>query len=252
MSINFDFRNKVIAVTGGASGIGRATVQLLAAAGARLSIADVQNPQLDCIISEIRASGGDATGYCVDVANPAQVNLWITETRQHFGQLDGAANIAAIIGTGINKNRVEEIEDNDWAHVLTVNLTGVMHCMRAQIQNLRDGGSIVNVTSVAGSMGIAKNAAYSAAKHGVVGLSRSAAKEVGDRGIRVNCVAPGRIETPLQLQAVSSLGENDTAPYSIKRKGEAKEVAELIAWLLSDSTKYISGTVELIDGCWVC
>lgn len=190
MSLKFDFRDKVIAVTGGASGIGLATVKLLAGAGARLSVADIQKTLLENIIYEIQASGGEAVGYCVDVADPVQVNSWIEQTRQRFGQLDGAANIAAIIGTGINKNRVEEIEDDDWVRVLGVNLTGVMHCMRAEIQNVRHGGSIVNVTSVAGSMGIAKNAAYCAAKHGVVGLSRSAAKEVGDRGIRVNCVAP--------------------------------------------------------------
>lgn len=190
MTLNFDFRAKVIAVTGGASGIGLETVKLLARAGARVSIADVQQQALDDVVKEITVTGGEALGFVVDVAKPNQVKSWIDQTVQQLGPIDGAANIAAVIGTGINKNRVEEIEDDDWAFVLAVNLTGVMHCMRSQIQNARHGASIVNVTSVAGSMGIAKNAAYSAAKHGVVGLSRSAAKEVGDRGIRVNCVAP--------------------------------------------------------------
>ncbi|CAK7221539.1 hypothetical protein SBRCBS47491_004559 [Sporothrix bragantina] len=190
MALKFDFTGKVIAVTGGASGIGLATVKLLASAGARLSIADVQQTLLDNVVAEIKVQGGEALGFNVDVSDAGQVNSWIAQTKQQLGPLDGAANIAAIIGTGINKTRVEDLEDGDWARVLAVNLTGVMHCMRAELQNVRHGGSIVNVTSVAGSMGIAKNSAYSAAKHGVVGLSRSAAKEVGDRGIRVNCVAP--------------------------------------------------------------
>ncbi|CAK7238487.1 hypothetical protein SEUCBS140593_010738 [Sporothrix eucalyptigena] len=181
MSLKFDFRGKVIAITGGASGIGLATVKLLANAGARLSIADLQQQLLDNVIAEIKDAGGDAVGFNVDVSDAKQVNFWIAETARQLGPLHGAANIAAIIGTGINKTRVEELEDDDWSRVLAVNLTGVMHCMRAEIQNIRHGGSIVNVTSVAGSMGIAKNAAYSAAKHGVVGLSRSTAKEVGDR-----------------------------------------------------------------------
>lgn len=141
-------------------------------------------------MSEITAAGGEAIGFKVNVADASQVNAWIKQTVQRFGQLDGAANVAGTIGTGINRNRVEEVEDDDWALVIGVNLTGVMHCMRAQIRNLRHEGSTVNVTSVAGSMGVVKNLAYSAAKHGVVGLSRSAAKEVGDRHIRVNCVAP--------------------------------------------------------------
>lgn len=190
MSLDYNFKGKVIAVTGGASGIGLATVKLLAQAGARLSIADVQQNALYDVVAEIRAAGGQALGCVVNVADAEQVDAWIDQTVEHFGPLDGAANIAGIIGTGINKNRVEEIEDSDWGLIMGVNLTGVMHCMRAEIRNVRHGGSIVNVTSVAGSMGIAKNAAYSAAKHGVVGLSRSAAKEVGDRQIRVNCVAP--------------------------------------------------------------
>lgn len=190
MSVNYNFEGKVIAVTGGASGIGLATVKLLAQAGARVSIADVQQKALDDVVADIESAGGEALGCIVNVADAGQVDEWVGRTLQRFGRLDGAANVAGVIGTGINKNRVEEIEDSDWAFVLGVNLTGVMHCMRAEIRNIQHGGSIVNVTSVAGSMGIAKNAAYSAAKHGVVGLSRSAAKEVGDRNIRVNCVAP--------------------------------------------------------------
>jgi NAD(P)-dependent dehydrogenase (short-subunit alcohol dehydrogenase family) len=190
MSLEYNFRGKVIAITGGASGIGLATVKLLIQVGARVSIADLHRQHLDELVAEIKSSGGEALGFVVNVADASEVNRWIDQTVQQFGQLDGAANVAGTIGTGINKNRVEEIEDEDWALVLGVNLTGVMNCLRAEIQNIRHGGSIVNVTSIAGSIGIAKNAAYSAAKHGVVGLSRSAAKEVGDRHIRVNCVAP--------------------------------------------------------------
>ena len=187
MSLKYDFHGKVIAVTGGASGIGLALVKLLAGAGARVSIADINEKALNDVVADIEAEGGDALGFTVNVADVCQVNAWIDQTLQRYGHLDGAANVAAVIGTGINKNCVEELEDDDWALVISVNLTGVMHCMRAELRQLPHGGSIVNVTSVAGSMGIAKNSAYSAAKHGVVGLSS------------VGCKGSGRSEHLSQL-----------------------------------------------------
>jgi NAD(P)-dependent dehydrogenase (short-subunit alcohol dehydrogenase family) len=190
MSIQYDFRGRVIAVTGGGSGIGRATVLLLARSGARVSICDLHQEVLNDLVSEISQAGGEAMAMVVDVSNAAQVQCWIAETVKQWGKIDGAANAAGVIGRGINKDGVGDLQEEDWEFVLRVNLTGVMYCMREQLNEIKDEGSIVNVASIAATMGFAKNAPYSAAKHGTVGLSRSAAKEVGGRRIRVNCIAP--------------------------------------------------------------
>jgi NAD(P)-dependent dehydrogenase (short-subunit alcohol dehydrogenase family) len=126
----------------------------------------------------------------VDVRKPESVDSWIAATVERFGKLDGGVNMAGVIPKSINVERVEDLNDADWHFVMDVNLHGVMHCMRAQLKNMNNGGSIVNASSICGIMGFPKNAAYTASKHAVIGLSRSAAKEVGDREIRVNCIAP--------------------------------------------------------------
>lgn len=191
MSVTFDFSQKTIAVTGAASGIGRATAQLLASSGARLSLADVQKEALEELVAELDKTGeGRVTSHIVDVSKAEQVNSWIRETVEKHGKLDGAANLAGVIGKDISINGIEAIGDDDWAFIIGINLQGVMHCIRAEIQSMNPNGSIVNASSIAGVTGMAKNGSYVAAKHGVVGLTRTAAKEVGDRGIRVNCVAP--------------------------------------------------------------
>ena len=190
MTANFDFHGKVIAITGGASGIGLATSELLASRGATVSIADVQETLLQEVAARLEKGGGQVLATVVDVADSKQVNAWVQKTIDTFGKLDGAANLAGVIPKTINILRVEELQDEDWVFVMNVNLTGIMYCMRAQIPNMNVRGSIVNAASVAGLVGFPKNAAYTASKHGVIGLSRSTAKEVGDRGIRVNCIAP--------------------------------------------------------------
>jgi len=149
-------------------------------------------------------------------------------------------------------DRVEEMKDEEWQFTIDVNLNGVMHCMRSELQNMNNKGSIINASSIAGVAGFPKNAAYTAAKHGVIGLSRSAAKEVGDREIRVNCISPGIIDTPMHRASNVKRGGEIDFKMQIKRKGEAEEVAALVAWLLCDSSSYITGTVQLIDGGWMC
>ncbi|KAF9886835.1 hypothetical protein FE257_011082 [Aspergillus nanangensis] len=252
MSVQFNFQNRVIAVTGAASGIGLETARLLASSGATLSLADVQKEALDSVVAELTGLGAQVVGHIVDVSQAQQVDEWISQTVATFGKLDGAANLAGVIGKDINKHTTAELSEDDWAFVTGVNLTGVMHCMRAQINAMKDDGSIVNTSSVAGSMGFPKNASYTAAKHGVIGLTRTAAKEVGIRGIRVNAVSPGLIDTPMQAKSVAMRGADRDWTFAIKRMGKPAEVAQLVAWLLSDSTGYISGTVQSIDGGWAC
>lgn len=184
-------QGKVIVITGGASGIGLATAKLCAARGAKVSIADVHETQLASAKTDIESVGGTVLTSVVDVRNRAHVEAWIACTVDIWGKIHGAANIAGVTGKGIGVNDVKDVDDEDWDFVIDVNLKGVLNCMRPQIKNMVDkGGSIVNCASVAGEVGFPKNSAYTASKHAVIGLSRSAAAELGHRGLRVNVVAP--------------------------------------------------------------
>jgi len=244
----FAVKDKVIAITGGASGIGYATAMLLAAQGAKVAIMDVNKAQLDSSAAKLKEAGGSVMATVVDVRDGKQVEAWIEEIVKSFGKLDGAANLAGVIPKGHNLDLVEEMKDDDWNFVMDVNLTGVMYCMRAQIRNMNAKGSIVNAASVAGLGGFPKNAAYNVSKHGVIGLTKTAAKEVADRLIRVNAIAPGIIDTEMHRESERLRGRPVDYNVPIKRKGHPEEVASLIAWLLCDGSPYITGTVQIIDG----
>jgi NAD(P)-dependent dehydrogenase (short-subunit alcohol dehydrogenase family) len=185
-----DFKGKVIAITGGASGVGLATAKLLASRGAKVSIADL-HPNLEEAAEGIRTSTGNphVLAFKVDVRNRESVSQWIQETVTSLGELDGAANVAGVFKSFSDRTVATEDEEN-WQFMIDVNLTGTMHCMRAEIPHMKSSGGIVNTASVLATRGWAGAAAYSSSKHGVVGLTKSAAKEVGQHGIRVNCIAP--------------------------------------------------------------
>ncbi|KAL4738824.1 hypothetical protein BDV11DRAFT_205670 [Aspergillus similis] len=239
-----NFSGKVIAVTGGASGIGRSTVKLLASLGARVSIGDLQQEALQGVAKDIKDAGhGDVLIQTVDVRQASSVDSWIQETIRWAGRLDGAANLAG----------VKDFDSDEWDFVMDINLKGVMHCMRAEIRAMADNGSIVNAASIAGVMGFQNNAAYCASKHGVVGLTRAAAKEVGQQNIRVNCIAPGAIQTPMLAKSHDINGnaslKKDTA---LVRAGDPEEVANLVVFLLSDASSFITGATYSIDGGWAC
>ncbi|OAX85479.1 hypothetical protein ACJ72_00158 [Emergomyces africanus] len=229
--------SKVYAITG-VSGIGLAVAKQLRKHGALVSLADISQSALDNAFTALGSSSDQVLITKVDVTSSAQVNAWISATVEKFGRLDGAANMAGVIGKHHGIRDLVNQDDEEWDMILRVNLTGMMYCVRAQLRAMmaahrEDGsaggeeegiGSIVNAASIQGIMGFGKHAAYSTSKHGIVGLTKSVAKEVAP-GIRVNCIAPGSIQTPLLDQGSAIQGGLNKIPGAISRTGTADEVA---------------------------
>lgn len=184
------FGGKTICITGAASGIGFATAKLAGQRGARLAICDINKEHLDQAVAELRAVCIEIVGTVVNVASDEQVNSWIDSTVSHFGSLDGAANFAGVERKYGTFSTISNLDNDEWEMVLSVNLTGLMYCMRAQLKAMGRGAAIVNASSIGGLSGKAGLAPYSVSKHGVIALTRTAALENGPSGIRVNAVAP--------------------------------------------------------------
>ncbi|KAJ8065063.1 hypothetical protein OCU04_005776 [Sclerotinia nivalis] len=239
-------KGKVIAITGGASGIGLATAKLLSSRGAIVCIGDISRGSIDSAMGGVFLT--QAKGSIVDVSDRKSIKDWIDEIVKEFGKLDGAANCAGIIGKHFGAKKIQELEDEDWNKIIAVNLTGMMYSLRAELSKMEDGGSIVNIASVAGTQGLPGCGPYVASKHGVIGLTRTAAKEVGDRNIRVNALAPGQVDTPLLAQAREVANESIFNSVVLNRPGTAEEMAAIIAFLLSEESSYVTGAVYTADG----
>lgn len=183
-------KDRVIVITGAASGMGLETARLFASKGAKLSLADVQEKPLKELEASLKESGAEVMAQVVDVSKRADVESWIAATVEKFGKLDGAANLAGVIGRQSSVAEIQDVEDDDWDFIMGVNVVGLRNCLRAQVPHMNEGSSIVNAASILGLIGAPKQLAYSASKHAVVGMTRSAAKELGPKKIRVNCFCP--------------------------------------------------------------
>jgi NAD(P)-dependent dehydrogenase (short-subunit alcohol dehydrogenase family) len=243
-----DFTGKVALVTGAASGIGRASARAFAACGARVVASDIEAAGGEETVRLIREAGGDAAFLRADVSRAGDVAALMSSIVERYGGLDCAHNNAGILGP---LGSLLDCPDEEFERLMAVNLRGVWHCLRAEIPVMmrRGRGAIVTTASGAGLHGNPLMAAYSATKHGVVGLTRSAAREFAGRGIRINAVCPAAIETPMVERAFTDeLKERTAASYPLGRLGTAEEVAQAAVWLCSDAASFVTGTALPVDG----
>jgi NAD(P)-dependent dehydrogenase (short-subunit alcohol dehydrogenase family) len=241
-----DLAGKVLIVTGAGRGIGAAAAKLFAASGAHVVIAARDEHALGELAAEIKRDGGDAYAVPTDVTDSGAVERLVAMTVQRYRRLDGAFNNA---GQGHRPAPLAELDPADFDRALDVNLRSVFLCLRAELAAIAAGGAIVNMSSSAGISGAPGMGAYSAAKHGVIGLTRTAALDYGPRGIRVNAVAPGPILTQGGVGAApAEVRERVAQMLPLRRLGAPDEVAQVAAWLLSDAASFVNGVAVSIDG----
>ena len=244
---------KSVLITGAASGIGLATARLAAHEGARVALCDRDEAQGAAAVAAIIADGGEALFVRMDVTSEAEVSAGIEACVGAFGRLDGAFNNAGIATDSSGQMvKAADIAFDAWQRVLAVNLTGVWQCMRHEIRHMLAGsggtGSIVNNASIAGLVGLRGNAAYAASKHGVVGLTRTAASDYAGQGLRINAICPGFVDTPLTAPAFEEAGPKILAAVPQRRLGAPQEIAEAVVWLLSDRSSFVTGAALAADG----
>jgi NAD(P)-dependent dehydrogenase (short-subunit alcohol dehydrogenase family) len=240
-------REKVAVVTGGGSGIGRATALEFSKEGAKVVIADINEADGTKTIQQIRRNGGIASFVKTDISDASQVESLVSQVVDQFGGLDIALNNAGIEG---KIAPIEILKESDWEKIMSVNLKGVWLCMKSEISRMksRKGGTIVNVASLAGTLGIAGQAAYCASKAGVIQLTRVAALECAKYGIRVNSISPGQIDTPMSNRLPLEMRKKFLSKIPLKRSGTPEEVAVSATWLASDLSSYVTGQSLIIDG----
>ncbi|MGV8832948.1 MAG: SDR family NAD(P)-dependent oxidoreductase [Devosia sp.] len=242
-----DFSGKVAFVTGGASGIGEAISLQLGARGAKVVVADLKLDAAEAVVKAIKDAGGQAAAVAVDVSKIEQVEKAVQFTVDTFGGLNVAVNNAGIGGKAAP---LGDYSFEDWHKVIDVNLNSVFYSLKYEIAAMlaHGGGAIVNMASILGSVAFPNAPAYVTAKHGVVGMTKSAALDYAKQGIRVTAVGPGFIETPLLSALPEEAHDGLKSMHPIGRLGSSEEVAALTLFLLSDAASNITGSYHLVDG----
>jgi NAD(P)-dependent dehydrogenase (short-subunit alcohol dehydrogenase family) len=241
------FENKVAIVTGAGSGIGEAIARQLAEQGAMVVAADLNEKGASQVAAAIERDGRTAVGFRQDVGDPVSVKKSVEFALEKFGRLDVAVNNAGITG---DLAPLADYSLEGWDRVIAVNLSGVFYGMKYQIPAMlrSGGGSIVNIASILGSVAARDSAGYNAAKHGVVGLTKTAALEYSKDGVRVNAIGPGYIDTPLLQALEKEVYDGLVGLHPIGRLGKPEEVAQLALFLASDRASFVTGSYHLVDG----
>jgi NAD(P)-dependent dehydrogenase (short-subunit alcohol dehydrogenase family) len=239
-------------VTGAGSGIGRATALAFAREGAWVAAADLKLESAQETAQMVEAAGGQAVAVEVDVTDDDAVAAMVQAAVRAFGGLDCAFNNAGIAPYQVNAagQKIADVAPEAWLRLLDVNLTGVWRCLRHEVAQMRNqgGGAIVNTASILGLVGAANSSAYVASKHGVIGLTRTAAADHAEESIRVNAVCPGYIETPMTEDAMQRRGDRVMARVPMARMGRPEEIAEAVVWLCSDRASFVTGAAWTVDG----
>lgn len=247
-TIRYDYSGQVVLVSGAGSGIGRAIALAFAETGATVAVADISAAAADATVEQIRQAGGKAAAFVADVADEAAVISLVDALLVTFGRLDMAINNA---GIEANVVPLAELDSANWRRVCDVNLSAVFYAMKAQIPVMtRQGkGVIVNTASISGVMGGYNLAAYTATKHGVVGMTKAAAMDYADKGlIRINAICPGLVDTPFIAGLPAPVRDRLVNGIPMRRPAQASEIANAVLWLCSDDASYVTGHAMIVDG----
>ena len=246
---------KIAMVTGGGGGIGRAASLAFAREGARVAVADFAAAAAHDTVAQINAAGGQAITVTGDVTRAEDVRTMLDDTIAAYDRLDCAFNNAGIAPYQVDASgkKTADWSEESFDRMIAVNLKGVWLCMKEEIPRMQSqgGGAIVNTASIAGLIGLVTSSAYVAAKHGVIGLTKTAALEYADAKIRVNAVCPGFIMTQMTEETMRRRGEAIMAQIPFRRMGEPGEIAEMVVWLCSDRASYVTGASYNVDGGWM-